>query len=80
MKREDILKQVNEIFVEVLENPSVKLNETTKADDIAEWDSLTHIQLVVTLERHFNMRFTTNEIQGWNSVGEMLNTIEAKLS
>lgn len=80
MTRADILKQVNEIFVEVLENPSVKLSETTKADDIAEWDSLTHIQLVVTLERHFKMRFTTTEIQNWNSVGEMLNTIEAKLN
>lgn len=79
MERIEILKQVTEIFSEVMENPAIKLNESTSADDVAEWDSLTHIQLVVTLERHFKLRFTTAEIQSWNSVGEMLNTIEAKL-
>lgn len=79
MERIEILKHVTEIFSEVMENPVIELNESTSADDVEEWDSLTHIQLVVTLERHFKMRFTTAEIQSWNSVGEMLNTIEAKL-
>lgn len=79
MERTEILKQVTEIFSDVMENPSIQLNESTSADDVEEWDSLTHIQLVVTLERHFNMRFTAAEIQSWNSVGEMLNTIHAKL-
>lgn len=79
MERIEILKHVTEIFSEVMENPVIELNESTSADDVEEWDSLTHIQLVVTLERHFKMRFTTAEIQSWNSVGEMLNTIEVKL-
>ncbi len=78
MERTELLKQMNDVFIEVMENPSIVLTESTTADQIAEWDSLTHIQLVVTLERHFNIRFTTAEIQSWNNVGEMIDTIAFK--
>lgn len=78
MERTELLKQMNDVFIEVMENPSILLTESTTADQIAEWDSLTHIQLVVTLERHFNIRFTTAEIQSWNNVGEMIDTIAFK--
>ena len=78
MKTEDILKQVNEIFIDILDNDQVIIAETTTANDVEEWDSLTHIQLVVAIEKHFKIRFTSKEIQSWNNVGEMLNCILEK--
>ena len=78
MERNYILSQVNEIFIDTLDNEEVVIEETTQATDVDEWDSLTHIMLVVAIEKHFKSRFTSKEIQSWKDVGEMLNCIQEK--
>jgi acyl carrier protein len=78
MERKDILSQINEIFIDTLDNEEVVIEETTQATDVDEWDSLTHIMLVVAIEKHFKIRFTSKEIQSWKDVGEMLNCIQEK--
>ena len=78
MERSEILKQINDIFIDVLDNDDVVINEATQASDVDEWDSLTHIQLVVAIEKHFKIRFTSKEIQSWNDVGEMMTCIQEK--
>lgn len=78
MERSEILRQINDIFIDTLDNEDVVIDETTQATDVDEWDSLTHIQLVVAIEKHFKIRFTSKEIQSWNNVGEMLNCIQEK--
>lgn len=79
MNNQEILKQVKQIFIGVLDNKDIVLNEETTANDVEEWDSLTHIQLVVAIEKHFNIRFTSSEIQKWKNIGDLLNSISAKL-
>jgi acyl carrier protein len=76
----EILKQVNEVFIDILDNPDISLKDETTANDVEEWDSLTHIQLVVAVEKHFKIRFTAKEIQSWKNVGEMINSIQNKMS
>jgi len=78
MERSEILQQVNAIFVDTLDNEEVVIDEATTANDVEEWDSLNHIQLVVAIEKHFKIRFTSKEIQSWNNVGEMLTCIQEK--
>ncbi len=80
MGKDEILKQINAIFIDILDVEDVIIEETTTANDVEEWDSLTHIQLVVAIEKHFKIRFTSKEIQSWNNVGELINCIEAKCS
>ena len=80
MTREEILGEVTAVFREVLGDESLLLSERTTAGDVAEWDSLTHIQLVVAVERRFRIRFSSREIQGWKDVGEMLDSIIAKVN
>jgi acyl carrier protein len=79
MEMVEILKQVNDIFIYILDNKYIKLSNNTTANDVEEWDSLTHIQLIVAIEKHFKIRFTSKEIQSWNNVGEMINCINSKL-
>ena len=74
-----IMKLVNEIFIDVLDNDDIVLSRETSAKDIEEWDSLNHIQLIVAIEKKFKQRFTTAEINGWKNVGEMCDAIEKKL-
>ena len=80
MRRDEILKQVNDIFIDVLENDDVIIQESTTANDVDDWDSLNHLQLIVAIERHFKIRFSSNEIQSWNNVSELLDSIQNKRS
>jgi acyl carrier protein len=79
MKIEEILAQVNEVFTDVLDNNDIVLSMSTSANDVEDWDSLTHIQLVVAIEKHFRIRFTAAEIQQWKNVGEMCSAIERRI-
>lgn len=78
MNNEQIIGEVQEIFREVLDNEEIVLANDTTADDIEEWDSLTHIQLIVAIEKHFQIRFTSREILSWQNVGEMIDCIASK--
>ena len=78
MNKEEILEKLHPIFWEELDNEDIVLTNETAADDIEEWDSLSHIQLIVAIEKAFKIRFTSSEIQSWNNVGEMINCILSK--
>lgn len=78
MNRKELLEQINTIFIDVLDNEDVVIEEITTANDVDEWDSLTHIQLVVAIEKHFKIRFTSMEIQSWKNVSDMIDCIEGK--
>jgi len=79
MERSEILKKINEVFIDNLDNDDIVLTESSTADDIEEWDSLTHVQLVVAVEKKLNIRFNAKEIQSWKNVGEMIDSISTKL-
>jgi len=78
MNKTIILLEVQDIMRDVLDEPSIILTETTTADDVEEWDSLTHIQLIVAIEKKFKIKFTSKEILSWKNVGEMLDSIMQK--
>lgn len=78
MERNEIFEKLNEIFVDVLDLNEVKLTDETSANDIEEWDSLSHIQLIVAIEKEFKVKFTSKEIMSWKNVGEMVDCILAK--
>jgi len=80
MTRTEILRIINAIFIDVLDDDTVVLTEETTANDIDEWDSLNHIQLVVAIEKHFKIRFASQEILSWKNVGEMANSVEGKIN
>jgi acyl carrier protein len=79
MERNEILSQLSEIFNDVLDLEDIGLTDSTSADDIEEWDSLSHIQLIVATEKHFGVKFTSLEIMKWNNVGEMVDSIMKKI-
>lgn len=78
MEIENVLEQVQEIFREILDEDSLTLTHDTTANDVEGWDSLTHIQLIVAIEKKFKLKFTSKEILSWKNVGELLTSINSK--
>jgi len=77
---DEIRDKLQNIFRDVFDDPSIILQDEMSAKDIEEWDSLTHIQLIVTTEQQFNIRFMTAEIAELKNVGEFLKLIKKKLA
>ena len=75
---EKILSKLQEIYQDVLDNEDIELTLETTADYIEEWDSLSHVQLVVAIEKAFGIKFTSKESLSWGNVGDLANCIANK--
>ena len=79
MERNEILKRVEEIFREELEQEDLVLSDETTADDVDGWDSLSHVQLVAAMEEAFGIEFKSREILSWDNIGDLIDCIEKKV-
>lgn len=79
MSRQEILDKVNEIFHDVFDDDSIVVEESTTAEDIEDWDSLTHITLISEIESEFGFKFAMKDVLGMKDVGEMLDIIEKEV-
>jgi len=79
MTRDDIYVKLNEVFQDVFDDPDIKVDDNTTADDIEDWDSLEHINLLVAVERAFGIKFSMGQTQGLKNVGEMVDKIQELL-
>ena len=78
MKREEVYEKLNAVFQNVFDDSSITVNDDTTADDIEDWDSLEHINLIVAVERCFGIKFTLKEVTRMKNVGEMVDIILAR--
>ena len=75
MEREQVYQELNEIFRDVLDDDTIEVTEATTSDDIEDWDSLEHINLVVAVENTFHIKFKMGEVNSMKNVGEMVEII-----
>lgn len=80
MTREEILKKVESIFRDIFDEDELLVIESTNSDDIEDWDSLNHINLVTSIEREFGIKFTLEELTNLPDVGAMISLMLRKLS
>lgn len=80
MTKEAIYEKLNEVFQDVFDDDSITVNAETTADDIEDWDSLEHINLVSAVEKEFGVKFTMAQVVGMKNVGEMVDVILAAIS
>jgi len=75
MTREEVYVRLNNVFREVFDDEELEVNDGTTSDDIEDWDSLEHINLVAAIEKEFDVKFTMAQIMGFENVGEMVDCI-----
>ena len=78
MEMEKVLNEVEVIFRDILDEETLNITRETTANDVDGWDSLTHIQLIVAIEKQFKVKFSSKEILSWKNVGELLDSLKAK--
>ena len=75
----ELLAKLNEIFCEVFDDDDIKIAPETTANDVDGWDSLSHVNLIVTIESKFKIRFSQKELLTFKNVGDLLNSIRSKI-
>ncbi|MFP6906569.1 MAG: acyl carrier protein [Verrucomicrobiota bacterium] len=80
MEYEEMFSRVEGIFRDIFDDEQLAIARETVADDIEDWDSLNHINLVTALESEFAIRFALGELQGLKNVGDMLDLVQQKIS
>lgn len=79
MGRKEIFDKLNTIFRDVMDNDDIVLEEGSSAEDIEEWDSVAHVQLIEEIEAVLGVKFSAKEMMSWDDVGEFVDAIEEKL-
>ena len=78
MNMNEIMERLNEVFRDVFDDKRLVVDEYTTADDIEDWDSLEHINLIAAVEQEFKMKFKMKEVSGMKRVGEMAEIVRER--
>ena len=73
-----VMEVLEVIFRDVFDDEDMKINVTTNANDIDEWDSQAQIRLILQIEKHFSLHFDASEIENLENVGQMAELISLK--
>jgi len=73
-----LINELEQIFRSTFDDPSIVVNDMTTADDIEGWDSLSHVHLIMAVERKFNIRFSATEIAMLENVGQLAEAVRRR--
>jgi len=78
MDRATAFSRFTELFCDVMDVDDADLSDQTTAEDVEEWDSLSHVRLIVAVERGFGVKFTNAEIERLTCVGDLIDAVMVK--
>ena len=79
MERAEVINRLTTIFRKIFNNDKLVLSDELTAADIDRWDSLTHMVLIVEIEKTFSIKFKLKDLNKMQNVGAMIDIITAKL-
>ena len=79
MTRKEVFNGVQDIFRDIFDEDDMFIEDKTNSNDVEEWDSLNHINLVSTIEKEFKIKFALVELMTLKDVGAMVDLMMEKL-
>jgi acyl carrier protein len=77
MNKEEITGRLTSVFETVFGQADIRISRETTAQDIGDWDSLRHIQLITAVETDFKIKFKLRELMVMKSVGDLIDLIDS---
>jgi acyl carrier protein len=74
------MEKLNKILCEVFRLKEDKLNDTLTMEDIEKWDSLTHMDLITSLEEGLEIQLTMDDIMSMKDIKTIKNIVQEKLA
>lgn len=78
MSETEIYEKLTGIFRDVFDDDDLVPTPEMVAADVEEWDSLSHIRLMLSVEKAFGLRFSTVEVGSLKQVGDLVTLIQTK--
>ena len=75
MTREEVFERLNKVFQEVFDDETIEVNDDTTSEDIDDWDSFEHINLIVAVEEEFSIKIPMGKVVTMKNVAEMADII-----
>jgi acyl carrier protein len=75
---EDIVNRLNTIFRQVFEDTSIEVTREMTSGDLENWDSLSHVTMIVAVEEQFGVKFTLRELVAMKNVGDLIDCLARK--
>jgi acyl carrier protein len=75
MTNAEIQQQLTAVFRDIFDDPTLEVSDSTTAQDVENWDSITHVDLIGAVEKKFGIRFTVKDIRGLTNVGDFIRLI-----
>ena len=79
MTREEIIEKLTTIFHDVFGDDSIVLRDDMTSADVENWDSLTHMLMIATVENEFGIKFKLKELNKLKLVGDLVSIVESKV-
>lgn len=73
------IKELSEVFKVVFDDDELIVTETSTANDVEGWDSMTHVLLLSSIEEEFGIEFNQKEVRKFRTVGDLLESVNNKL-
>jgi len=79
MTKSEINEKLTAVFRDIFDNPKLEITSQTTANDVEGWDSIMHVNLIVAVETAFDVRFTTKDVKGLDTVGDLMDLIAKRV-
>jgi acyl carrier protein len=80
MTESEILERLTTVFRAIFDDPKLVISDATTADDVADWDSISHVNLIAAVEKSFNVSFKIKEIKSLANVGDFVQLIATRVN
>ena len=77
---DDLYTRLTPIFEDVFDEDDMEVTATLTANGVEGWDSLSHIRLIISIEKEFGVTFLTTEVNSFRDVGELVELLKGKLA